>query len=193
LTGDTFGSARCDCGPQLQMALERIDRAGQGIVLYMRQEGRGIGLTNKIKAYELQDKGADTVEANIQLGFAADQRDYHISAAMLKELGVRSVSLMTNNPRKIAGLVQSGIAVNDRRSAETTPTDHNKSYLRTKRDKLGHLLHAFDPSTNGNGNGSGNGRSNGKSNRKSPGAERLSGGVTAVILPVIESEKNESR
>lgn len=195
LTGDTLGSARCDCGPQLQMALKRIEGAGQGIVLYMRQEGRGIGLTNKIKAYALQDKGADTVEANIQLGFAADQRDYRICAGMLNALGVKSVSVMTNNPRKIAGLVQGGIVVNDRRSAETTPTDINHNYLRTKRDKLGHLLRALEPAGNGNSNGNGNGNGNGTSSAARNDVTRLTGSDNRnghTVTPVIPTIKNES-
>ena len=144
LTGDTFGSARCDCGQQLQIALERIEQEGRGVLLYMRQEGRGIGLANKIKAYALQERGADTVEANHQLGFEADLRDYATSAAILRELGVRSVDLMTNNPKKIAGLIAGGIQVVHRKSAATTPNEHNVGYLRVKREKLGHLLEEID-------------------------------------------------
>ncbi|HSG98583.1 MAG TPA: GTP cyclohydrolase II [candidate division Zixibacteria bacterium] len=144
LTGDTLGSVRCDCGPQLHQALERIQREGCGILLYMRQEGRGIGLANKIKAYALQDRGADTVEANLKLGFDPDLRDYSTSAAMLRALGVESVSLMTNNPRKVAGLVSGGVEVTSRNSAETAPNRFNEKYLRVKKEKLGHLIGESD-------------------------------------------------
>lgn len=140
LTGDTFGSERCDCGAQLSLALERIEAEGHGLVLYMRQEGRGIGLGNKIKAYALQDQGADTVEANHKLGFEADLRDYTVSASMIRQLGVKSVELMTNNPSKINGLVTNGITVVSRSSLETPLTAHNEKYLNAKRDKLGHLF-----------------------------------------------------
>ncbi len=144
LTGDTFGSQRCDCGSQLSLALERIEKEGRGVVLYMRQEGRGIGLANKIKAYALQEKGADTVEANVRLGFEPDLREYATCAAMLQKLGVGSVTLMTNNPQKIQGLVSGGIKVIHRDSAFTTPNRFNRAYLQTKRDKLGHLITEMD-------------------------------------------------
>lgn len=147
LTGDTLGSIRCDCGSQLALAMERIEQEGRGILLYMRQEGRGIGLANKIKAYALQDEGYDTVEANLKLGFGADLRDYSVSARMLKALGVNSVRLMTNNPAKVAGLVANGITVVSRDSAETAVTCHNRNYLKTKRDKLGHLFEEIERCT----------------------------------------------
>jgi 3,4-dihydroxy 2-butanone 4-phosphate synthase/GTP cyclohydrolase II len=140
LTGDVLGSLRCDCGDQLHHAMEMIEREGKGVILYMRQEGRGIGLINKLKAYELQDKGRDTVEANEELGFKADLRDYGIGAQMLVSLGIRKMRLMTNNPKKLIGLQGYGIDVVERVSIETASTKCNKSYLKTKRDKMGHLL-----------------------------------------------------
>jgi 3,4-dihydroxy 2-butanone 4-phosphate synthase/GTP cyclohydrolase II len=139
LTGDVFGSARCDCGWQLQAALERISKDG-GILLYMRQEGRGIGIVNKIKAYALQDQGMDTVEANHYLGFEADQRDYGIGSQILQMLGVKQMRLLTNNPRKIYGIGAYDIDVVAREPIEMLPTQDNVSYLTTKRDKLGHIL-----------------------------------------------------
>lgn len=140
LTGDTFGSARCDCGAQLDASLREIGKQG-GVLLYMRQEGRGIGLANKIKAYSLQDKdGLDTVEANHRLGFKADQRDYGIGAQILKSLGVQKMKLLTNNPRKIYGLEGYGIEMVDRMPIESEPNEENLHYLRTKKDKMGHLL-----------------------------------------------------
>lgn len=139
LTGDTFDSARCDCGLQLNSALSKIEREG-GILLYMRQEGRGIGLGNKMKAYALQDKGMDTVEANHKLGFAADEREYGICAQILKLLGVGRIRIMTNNPNKVAEISRYGIEVVSREPLEIHPNPHNIAYLRTKRDKLGHLF-----------------------------------------------------
>jgi GTP cyclohydrolase II len=140
LTGDAFGSLRCDCGPQLDAAMQKISETGRGIILYLRQEGRGIGLLNKIRAYHLQDAGADTVEANEQLGFAPDLREYSMCEDMLQHLGVKSVRLMTNNPRKVAALEAHGIAVIERVPLLTGSNPHNEGYLETKRDKLGHLI-----------------------------------------------------
>lgn len=140
LTGDVFSSTRCDCGSQLQAAMEMVDKEGCGIVLYMAQEGRGIGLVNKIKAYNLQDQGMDTVEANKKLGFKADLRDYGIGAQILRDLGVSKMRLITNNPKKIIGLEGYGLEVVDRVSLQIEPSDQNRKYLQTKKDKLGHLL-----------------------------------------------------
>jgi 3,4-dihydroxy 2-butanone 4-phosphate synthase/GTP cyclohydrolase II len=140
LTGDVFGSKRCDCGEQLHNAMELIKKEGKGVVLYMRQEGRGIGLVNKLKSYELQDKGLDTVEANIKLGFKPDLRDYGIGAQILVDLGVRKMRLMTNNPKKIIGLEGYGLKVVERIPVETKPHDKNIIYLKTKKKKLGHML-----------------------------------------------------
>jgi len=140
LTGDVFGSKRCDCGDQLHKAMEIIDREGYGAVLYMRQEGRGIGLVNKLKAYELQDQGLDTVEANLQLGFQPDLRDYGIGAQILVDLGIRNIRLITNNPRKIVGLEGYGLKVVERIPIEVSPHDSNIIYLKTKKKKLGHML-----------------------------------------------------
>ena len=140
LTGDIFGSRRCDCGPQLHAALEMLEREGRGVVLYMRQEGRGIGLVNKIKAYALQEQGLDTVEANTHLGFPPDPRDYGIGAQILHDLGVRQMRLMTNNPKKRVGLQSHGLEVVDLVPLEIAPNADNQQYLETKRDKMGHLL-----------------------------------------------------
>lgn len=140
MTGDLFHSLRCDCGEQMEAALEALEARGSGIFLYMRQEGRGIGLLNKLKAYRLQDEGADTVEANKRLGFADDLRDYGIGAQILRDLGVRRMSLITNNPRKIVGLDRHGLQVVDRVPLEVVPNARNSAYLRTKKEKLGHLL-----------------------------------------------------
>lgn len=140
LTGDVFGSWRCDCGPQLHAALTQIAEAGQGVLVYMRQEGRGIGLINKIKAYHLQEQGLDTVEANHELGFAADLRDYGIGAQILKDIGVGQMKLLTNNPRKISGLSGHGLTVVERVPIEIDASAFNERYLNTKKSKLGHLL-----------------------------------------------------
>ncbi len=140
LTGDVFGSNRCDCGEQLHAAMAMIEKNGSGVVLYMRQEGRGIGLVNKIKAYHLQDGGRDTVEANEELGFQDDMRDYGVGAQILIDLGIKKMRLMTNNPRKMVGLEGYGLELVERVSIEIPPREENEEYLRTKREKLGHLL-----------------------------------------------------
>lgn len=140
LTGDVFGSKRCDCGDQLHKAMRLIKDKGQGVILYMRQEGRGIGLVNKLKAYELQDKGLDTVEANIKLGFKPDLRDYGIGAQILVDLGIRKMRLITNNPKKIVGLEGYGLKVVERVPIEIKPHEKNLAYLKTKKKKLGHML-----------------------------------------------------
>ena len=140
LTGDALFSLRCDCGSQLQAALKRIADEGRGALLYLRQEGRGIGLLNKIKAYRLQDNGADTVQANEQLGFGADMRDYSILGPMFEHLGIGSVRLMTNNPRKMAALEEIGVEVVERLALNTGSNPHNEKYLQTKAGKLGHLF-----------------------------------------------------
>jgi 3,4-dihydroxy 2-butanone 4-phosphate synthase/GTP cyclohydrolase II len=145
LTGDALGSLRCDCGAQLNRALELIAREGKGVVLYIRQEGRGIGLANKFRAYELQDQGFDTVEANEKLGFKPDLRDYGVGAQILVDLGVSRIRLMTNNPRKIVGLEGYGLHVVERVPLLTKPTPANLGYLTTKRDKLGHLIQPTVP------------------------------------------------
>lgn len=140
LTGDVFGSTRCDCGGQLQRAMRMVEKEGRGIILYMHQEGRGIGLVNKLKAYALQDQGYDTVEANQKLGFKSDLRDYGIGAQILRDLGVRKMKVLTNNPKKIVGLEGYGIQVTDRVRIEMDPVPDNIGYLRCKKDKMGHLL-----------------------------------------------------
>lgn len=144
MTGDVFHSHRCDCGPQLASALKQIDESGSGVLLYMRQEGRGIGLINKLKAYKLQEEGLDTVEANLKLGFAPDLRDYGIGAQILKDLGVRTIRLLTNNPRKIKGLEGYGLQVVERIPLQMLENEDNKKYLRTKKQKLGHMLQFQD-------------------------------------------------
>ena len=143
LTGDALFSLRCDCGAQLQAAMHKIAQQGRGVIFYLRQEGRGIGLINKIKAYKLQDKGADTVEANEQLGFGADMRDYSMLGPMIKHLKIKKVKLMTNNPRKIAALEETGVEVITRLPHETGRNPHNQRYLETKHGKLGHLFEKY--------------------------------------------------
>jgi 3,4-dihydroxy 2-butanone 4-phosphate synthase/GTP cyclohydrolase II len=140
LTGDVFHSARCDCGPQLHTAMARIAAEGRGVLLYLNQEGRGIGLANKIRAYALQDEGFDTVEANERLGFKADQRDYGIGAQILTDLGVKTMRLLTNYPRKFVGLQGYGLSVSDAVPLEIPAHEHTRKYLKTKKDKLGHRL-----------------------------------------------------
>ena len=140
LTGDVFGSLKCDCGPQLRQALQIIGKNGGGVLLYLRQEGRGIGLINKIRAYSLQDRGLDTVDANLRLGFSDDQRDYGHAAAMLRAIGIDEVRLLTNNPRKVTGLESSGILVTERVAHHMPTNPHNADYLETKRKRSGHLL-----------------------------------------------------
>lgn len=150
LTGDVFGSQRCDCGEQLAASLRELQARGSGVLLYLRQEGRGIGLANKIRAYALQERGYDTVEANLALGLPADGREYGEAAAILRDLGIRRVRLLTNNPAKIAGLERHGIAVVERLPLQVPPNPANARYLRTKREKLGHVLPlASQPPRNG--------------------------------------------
>jgi 3,4-dihydroxy 2-butanone 4-phosphate synthase/GTP cyclohydrolase II len=144
LTGDVFHSLRCDCGEQIEMAMKRIADEGRGVVLYLRQEGRGIGIHNKIKAYALQDKGLDTVEANLSLGFKDDERDYGIGAQILADLGIRKMRLMTNNPKKGSGLESYGLKITEQLPITTQPNPHNRRYLQTKQKKLGHLLKVPD-------------------------------------------------
>jgi 3,4-dihydroxy 2-butanone 4-phosphate synthase / GTP cyclohydrolase II len=140
LTGDVFHSLRCDCGEQLDAAMRMIDEAGTGVIVYLRQEGRGIGLVHKLRAYALQDTGMDTVQANEALGFRADLRDYGIGAQILLDLGLSSIRILTNNPKKIVGLDGYGLSVTEQVPVRIEPNAHNRGYLSTKRDKLGHLL-----------------------------------------------------
>lgn len=144
LTGDIFGSCRCDCGPQLQRAMEMIEKEGRGVIVYMQQEGRGIGLLNKLKAYKLQEQGADTVEANLMLGFEMDNRDYGVGAQILHDLGVRKMRLMTNNPRKRTGLIGYGLEIVENVPIEIAANVHNAKYLSTKKEKMGHSLKLGD-------------------------------------------------
>jgi 3,4-dihydroxy 2-butanone 4-phosphate synthase/GTP cyclohydrolase II len=141
LTGDVFHSQRCDCGQQLEDALRQIEEEGRGVLLYLAQEGRGIGLLNKLRAYKLQEEGLDTVDANLELGLPADLRDYGIGAQILVDLGLTSIRILTNNPKKIIGLEGYGLRVSEQLPIEHYPNEHNQDYMRTKRDRMGHLLH----------------------------------------------------
>lgn len=140
LTGDVFGSRRCDCGPQLHAAMQRIEEAGRGVILYMRQEGRGIGLPAKLRAYRLQEQGLDTVDANLKLGFPMDLRDYGVGAQMLCDLGLKTIRLLTNNPKKVVGLQGYGLEIVEQLPIRVNPNPHNANYLKTKRERMGHLL-----------------------------------------------------
>jgi GTP cyclohydrolase II/3,4-dihydroxy 2-butanone 4-phosphate synthase/GTP cyclohydrolase II len=145
ITSEVFGSLKCDCREQLEAAIQRMQAGKGGVVVYLRQEGRGIGLGNKIRAYALQAKGVDTVDANRQVGFDSDLRTYDVAGAILEDLGVRGVSLMTNNPKKVEGLEKAGIRVNERLPIQIAPSQHSARYLATKRDRLGHLLDLISP------------------------------------------------
>ena len=140
MTGDIFGSFRCDCGPQLHAAMEKIEKEGKGVIVYMNQEGRGIGLINKLKAYELQENGMDTVQANLALGFGMDERDYGVGAQILRYLGISKIRLLTNNPKKRIALGGYGLEIVENVALEIESNIHNENYLKTKRDKMGHIL-----------------------------------------------------
>jgi len=140
MTGDIFGSCRCDCGEQLHNAMQLIEKEGKGVIVYMNQEGRGIGLLNKLKAYKLQESGMDTVEANLELGFQMDERDYGVGAQILRDLGVSKMRLMSNNPKKRKGLIGYGLEIVDNVALHVVPNPHNKAYLATKKEKMGHDL-----------------------------------------------------
>jgi 3,4-dihydroxy 2-butanone 4-phosphate synthase/GTP cyclohydrolase II len=140
VTGDIFGSCRCDCGQQLHRAMQMVEAEGKGVVLYMKQEGRGIGLLNKLRAYKLQENGLDTVDANLQLGFDMDERDYGVGAQILRDLGITKIRLLTNNPRKRVGLMGYGLEIVENVPIEVAPNPHNEKYLLTKRDRLGHTI-----------------------------------------------------
>jgi 3,4-dihydroxy 2-butanone 4-phosphate synthase/GTP cyclohydrolase II len=139
-TGDILGSLRCDCGEQLHQAMKMVEKEGNGVILYMNQEGRGIGLVNKLKAYHLQEQGYDTVDANLHLGFQTDQRDYGVGAQILRHLGVTKLRLITNNPKKRVGLIGYGLEIVENLPIQVEPNEHNEKYLQTKRDKLGHEI-----------------------------------------------------
>jgi 3,4-dihydroxy 2-butanone 4-phosphate synthase / GTP cyclohydrolase II len=143
ITGDIFGSRRCECGEQLHKSMELIEKEGKGVVVYLDQEGRGIGLLNKIKAYQLQENGLDTVEANLHMGFAPDERDYGVGAQILRSLGVKKMRLLTNNPVKRVGLEGFGLKVVENIPIEVEPNEHNEFYMKTKRDRMGHILQSF--------------------------------------------------
>ena len=140
LTGDVFGSDRCDCGDQLSEAMQMIEKEGKGALIYLRQEGRGIGLTNKLHAYALQEQGLDTVEANVKLGLPADKRDYGIGCQILRDLGLRKIRILTNNPKKILGIEGYGLQIVEEVPIRIEPNEHNRKYLQTKKDKMGHTL-----------------------------------------------------
>ena len=146
VTGDIFGSCRCDCGPQLRQAMRQIEHEGRGVIVYMNQEGRGIGLLNKLKAYKLQEQGRDTVEANEDLGFLGDERDYGVGASILRDLGITEMRLLTNNPKKRTGLIGYGLEIVETLPIEIHSNPHNEAYLTTKRDKMGHEIMRSVPS-----------------------------------------------